>query len=80
MIDLKVSKTRRAPVNAAVETESEDEASVTMAGPNTDEVRHMVAVAAYYLAERRNFEPGHELNDWLTAEAQISSELESQRF
>jgi len=33
-------------------------------------------VAAYYRAEKRNFEPGHELEDWLAAEA----ELEAQRI
>lgn len=31
----------------------------------------MIAVAAYYRAERRGFEPGHELEDWLAAEAEI---------
>jgi hypothetical protein len=31
----------------------------------------MIATAAYYLAERRNFAPGHELEDWLAAEQQI---------
>lgn len=35
--------------------------------------RHaMIAEAAYYRAERRHFEPGHELDDWLQAEAEIS--------
>ena len=33
--------------------------------------RAMTAEAAYYLAERRGFEPGHELEDWLAAEADI---------
>lgn len=28
-----------------------------------------VATAAYFLAEARGFEPGHELEDWFTAEA-----------
>jgi hypothetical protein len=38
----------------------------------TDEQhRELVAVAAYYLAERRNFEPGHEAEDWLAAELQV---------
>ncbi len=27
--------------------------------------------AAYYLAEKRGFEPGHELADWLQAEARF---------
>jgi hypothetical protein len=40
--------------------------------PVTDEQhRELVAVAAYYLAERRNFEPGHEAEDWLAAEIQV---------
>jgi hypothetical protein len=32
-----------------------------------------IAVAAYYLAERRNFSPGSELEDWLSAERQIDA-------
>jgi hypothetical protein len=35
----------------------------------------MITEAAWYLAERRHFEPGHELEDWLLAEAQIDREL-----
>lgn len=36
------------------------------------EERHqMIADNAYYRAERRNFEPGYELIDWLAAEADI---------
>jgi hypothetical protein len=42
--------------------------------PLTDEQRReLVAVTAYYLAEKRNFQPGHEHEDWLAAEAQIGS-------
>ncbi|MHB8476773.1 MAG: DUF2934 domain-containing protein [Steroidobacteraceae bacterium] len=42
--------------------------------PLTDEQRReLIAVAAYYLAERRNFEPGHETEDWLAAESQVRS-------
>jgi Protein of unknown function (DUF2934) len=33
--------------------------------------RLMIAEAAYYCAEQRGFEPGHELEDWLEAEARI---------
>jgi hypothetical protein len=39
-----------------------------------EQQRTLVAVAAYYLAERRHFEPGHEMEDWLAAEMQIGSE------
>jgi hypothetical protein len=40
----------------------------------TDEQRReLIAVTAYYLAEGRNFQPGHEDEDWLAAEVQIGS-------
>jgi len=40
--------------------------------PVDPEVRRlMIAEAAYYCAEKRGFEPGHELEDWLEAEARI---------
>lgn len=32
-----------------------------------------VALAAYFIAEKRGLNPGHELEDWLAAEAQIAS-------
>jgi Protein of unknown function (DUF2934) len=36
-----------------------------------DEFREMVAVNAYYRAEKRDFKPGQELNNWLEAEHEI---------
>lgn len=33
----------------------------------------IIAVAAYYLAERRGFSSGQELDDWLQAEKEIES-------
>lgn len=38
-----------------------------------EDSREAVAKAAYYKAEKRGFEPGHELPDWLEAEAEIRS-------
>ena len=35
--------------------------------------REMVAVNAYYRAEKRGFEPGHEMEDWHEAELEITS-------
>jgi hypothetical protein len=32
-----------------------------------------VTLAAYFIAERRGFEPGHELDDWLAAEAEMAA-------
>jgi Protein of unknown function (DUF2934) len=31
-----------------------------------------VAVAAYYKAQRRGFQPGHEIEDWFAAEAELA--------
>ena len=40
-----------------------------------DQRQSMIAEAAYYLALQRNFEPGHEVQDWLVAEKQIEAAL-----
>jgi hypothetical protein len=41
----------------------------------TVEERHaLIAEAAYYLAEQRHFEPGHEEEDWLAAEVQVDNQ------
>jgi hypothetical protein len=40
-----------------------------------EERQQMIADNAYYRAERRNFEPGYELIDWLAAEAEIDRNL-----
>lgn len=39
------------------------------------DVGTMIATAAYYLAAARNFEPGHELDDWLAAERVVHAQL-----
>lgn len=36
-----------------------------------------IAVAAYFLAERRGFAPGRELDDWLEAEKAVGTQSES---
>jgi hypothetical protein len=35
----------------------------------------LIAEAAYYRAERRGFEPGHETEDWIAAEAEVDANL-----
>jgi hypothetical protein len=35
----------------------------------------MIADAAYFLAQRRHFAPGHELEDWLQAEREIDEQF-----
>lgn len=39
----------------------------------------MIAEAAYYKAEKRNFRPGHELKDWLDAQTDIMKFLYEQK-
>ena len=45
------------------------------APPAADEVvverAELIAVAAYFRAEKRNFSPGGEIDDWLAAEREI---------
>ena len=39
----------------------------------------MIEIAAYYLAQRRDFAPGNELSDWFLAEAEIERQLRGTR-
>lgn len=43
------------------------------------ERRRLIEQAAYLRAERRNFEPGHELEDWVAAEAEVDNRLSHAR-
>jgi hypothetical protein len=36
-----------------------------------------IAELAYYVAERRGFSPGYELDDWLEAEQELETTLEA---
>jgi hypothetical protein len=47
---------------------SEGDGLATLSG---DELNAMIARAAYLRAKQRGFEPGHEVEDWLAAEAEI---------
>ena len=38
----------------------------------TAELQSRIALKAYFFAEKRGFEPGHELDDWLAAEAAVA--------
>ncbi len=40
-----------------------------------EERRDMIARAAYFRAEKRQFAPGHEVEDWFAAEADVDREL-----
>jgi hypothetical protein len=44
-----------------------------MAATPAYDLASMIATAAYFCAQQRGFEPGHELEDWLQAEQQVRS-------
>lgn len=55
----------------------EDDAETNMEGCHEaceDEKYSSIAECAYYKAESRGFESGHELDDWLAAESEIGIE------
>ena len=41
-----------------------------------DEVRKLVSEAAYYRAKQRGFTPGHEVEDWVQAEAEVMRRID----
>ena len=41
--------------------------------PPVENLTDMIATAAYFIAQQRNFSPGDEVSDWLMAEQQIMS-------
>jgi hypothetical protein len=44
-----------------------------------DELRKLVSEAAYYRAKQRGFTPGHEMEDWIQAEAEVLRRIGAQR-
>jgi len=43
--------------------------------PDSSAYRELVAIAAYYRAERRGFAPGGEVEDWLEAEREVEAQV-----
>lgn len=41
--------------------------------PTDEQRRKLIALEAYYLAEKRSFQPGHEEEDWLAAEVLVAT-------
>jgi hypothetical protein len=42
---------------------------------NDEDRDYRIALRAYYKAEARGYEPGHEIQDWLDAEAEVDAEI-----
>jgi hypothetical protein len=73
------SRTAKPPIAATgPDTPAADVTSTTLERheiPSFSESREArIAEAAYWRAEKRGFESGHELDDWLAAERQIDTE------
>jgi hypothetical protein len=67
---------RDRPVRAARSPVAADGAAA-VGGIDRETRLTMICDAAYFLAERRGFASGHELDDWLAAEKQIDLALTS---
>ena len=54
--------------------------STTLAATPAPQIdrQQLIAEAAYHHAQARGFEPGHEVEDWLAAEAEVDARLSSE--
>ena len=59
--------------------ESTESSSSRGAGVDPEVRRQLIAAEAYYRAEKRGFAAGHELSDWLAAEAAVDSRINELR-
>ena len=76
----KVAKKKVAKKKVTKKSTASKKRSAAKAAPRpviSDRERYeMIQTHAYFLAERRNFAPGHEYEDWLEAERFIDGMLE----
>ena len=70
---------RPTPKPVATENLARADSSANPSAPfiEPDRRHAMISDAAYFLSEKRDFCPGHELDDWLTAEREIDRLLSS---
>jgi len=62
---------RKTPRKASQATPAPDNRAQT----SSDDTRRRIAEAAYFRAKERNFEPGHELEDWVEAESEVMGRI-----
>ena len=71
---------RRTPRKATPKPDSQKAAtpvaSHARAEASSEEIRQLIAEAAYYRAKQRGFAPGHELEDWVQAESEVMRRVE----
>ena len=66
---------KNAPVNSRAAGSEDSHTEISQ-----PERTEMIAQAAYLRAEKRGFESGRELDDWLEAEAEINGMFGAKRF
>jgi hypothetical protein len=74
------SRRKRAPASKPAGTPKEPAARKALSGSSDTELRpeeinQMIAAGAYLRSQRRGFEPGHEVEDWLAAEREVREKL-----
>jgi hypothetical protein len=47
------------------------------AQPTPEQLYRMIQETAYFKAKARNFAPGHEVQDWIEAEAEVRRRLDT---
>lgn len=74
----KAAKPAIAPSGSQVRGTGSSAANPATAQDTDKQRRQMIAVIAYYRAERRGFCEGGELDDWLAAESEVDRQLQGQ--
>ena len=75
--DGRTAERRAAPRKTTTVVSNGNDTGSATAQVSPDEMKRLVEEAAYFRAKRRGFEPGHELEDWVQAEAEVAKRLES---
>ena len=75
----KSRKSSKAAPDSAPDTPSMDPVSARDEGGGAEltpeQLYRMIQETAYYKAKARNFAPGHEVQDWIEAEAEVRERL-----
>lgn len=72
------AQARKSSARTAPDAPSLDSAGGQTDAPLTPEqVYRLIQETAYFKAKARNFAPGHEVQDWIEAEAEVRRQIES---
>ena len=71
-----VSKNDYKPVASQPAKSTPTPRTQARANASDEELKRLIAEAAYYRAQERGFKPGYELEDWVQAEAEVRRRLE----